>query len=361
MDPPILNLAEFLREQGIEVAIASRHRSIVGAGVRQVPLELDVDPSRRRNRLRLVTGAQFCVAVCRLALSFKPDCYVAFNWDSLLAVGVATAVRPRPVIYYQLEYTHGHREELGLLKWAVYRIAQLFEGRAAAIFAVEPHRAELVRVRLGLAQAPPVIWNTPRLHSYPFARCDIDHSGDLRVVYAGAVTPDNCIPDILASIAASRVAVTLDIYGPVAVEFRERFARLLGSAAARGVNVCYRGIVPYKQLSKVLPRYDVGLAFYSPTSLNRLYCSPAKIFEYMAAGLVPIASPTPSTLRLSEYDAVVCTAVDELPTVLAELAADRQALRRRQQRSRSLFLENYNFEKQVQPLWEVMRRVLARV
>jgi glycosyltransferase involved in cell wall biosynthesis len=58
-------------------------------------------------------------------------------------------------------------------------------------------------------------------------------------------------------------------------------------------NVTVLGEVPRKRLPSILSCMDVGLALYRNPSWSRfgVYSSPLKLFDYMASGLVVVASP----------------------------------------------------------------------
>lgn len=60
--------------------------------------------------------------------------------------------------------------------------------------------------------------------------------------------------------------------------------------------VCFTGTLPYKYLSVLLEKSDIGYISYPVDSLNNKYCAPNKIFEYASVRL-PMISPWNPTIE----------------------------------------------------------------
>lgn len=67
-------------------------------------------------------------------------------------------------------------------------------------------------------------------------------------------------------------------------------------------NVIFMGSVPYDEMPSYLRQMDVGLAVYRDGSWSRygVFSSPLKLFDYMAARLIVVASPIEQVLKCIE-------------------------------------------------------------
>lgn len=115
-------------------------------------------------------------------------------------------------------------------------------------------------------------------------------------------------------------------------------------------NVNYYGPERYEVIPRWLAAMDIGLCLYRPGSAD--YCSPLKLFDYMASGLVVVSTFQPqvkevfdklgqSNLLIPQNDA------GALADVLLNLATDRERVQRMGNAGRQLVIDFYNWRRTV--------------
>lgn len=154
------------------------------------------------------------------------------------------------------------------------------------------------------------------------------HTGPLRAVYAGDLTPQRGLDAMLDGVVASP-ATTLDLFGPDRQWARAAIERAESESAGR---IRYRGLLPHSELVVELPSYQVGLSL-----LHRIpsydAAMPSKIYEYQAAGLATITSNLPrcaDAVRDTNGGTIIGGSVERwaghLTTALNDYGADAQLL-----------------------------------
>jgi glycosyltransferase involved in cell wall biosynthesis len=357
-DPPILNLAAVLVERG---------HSVRAIGIGR-PSDLEDEqplPNFRISRVRysklsgvvrkLALGVRYGVYVLTDVLSNAPDVCVAFNWNSYLIAVIVRLTRGSAIVYYQAEYNGRSAEDLSRLSIQA-RIAVGLERHlvrfAAELFAAEPHRAELMQRDYGLRYVPTAVYNCPRRSTVAVeAKAE---AGAVRMVYFGHIGPKTCIPEVLSATEQCSRDVILDLWGPIDSRYEDTFRATLASDGARRCH--YRGVAPYGDAATILRGYDVGLVFYRPDSVNQVYCSPCKLFEYLSAGLAILGSNVPGIRTAIGASSVGILAADNSVAAIRlsveELAERSGDLRAMQQSALALFQSRLNYESQSRKLVE---------
>lgn len=105
----------------------------------------------------------------------------------------------------------------------------------------------------------------------------------LKLVFYSRITPVKGVELAIESVRQLSAPVTLDIWGPIADDYRERFSTLLAQAGER---IRYRGVLDGVSIHTTLPQYD---ALVFPTT----YAGegfPGAILDAFSCGLPVIAS-----------------------------------------------------------------------
>lgn len=103
----------------------------------------------------------------------------------------------------------------------------------------------------------------------------------LRFVYVGALSLETMFTGEVAKvIALAPDRVVWDIYSE---NIDDDVVAFLNSLKAS--NIFLKGSVPYDQLPRLLPQYDIGLILYKATTYNYKFNAPNKLFEYLNCGL----------------------------------------------------------------------------
>lgn len=110
------------------------------------------------------------------------------------------------------------------------------------------------------------------------------------VLYAGSLYRNRNIESILKLAEQRRDALFVVVGGPE--EARRRLER---SVARKGLaNVLFQGPVPYRKIPAYLASADVLLMLWSRDVSTINYCSPLKVFEYMAAERIIVGHKFPT-------------------------------------------------------------------
>ena len=186
-----------------------------------------------------------------------------------------------------------------------------------------------------------------------------------RLVYVGTVSSDRGALALVALAAELRrrgAEAVVRIVGPVherglAEALRRRIAE--DDLAA---HVALDGPVRYDRVRSVLGEADLGLCLLEPTP-NYANALPAKILDYMAAGLPVVASDLPAW-RQYVFDTGAGVMVDpgDVPAIagaVQDLLSDPGRLREMSERGRAAVESTYCWERERPALLGFYRRVLG--
>jgi glycosyltransferase involved in cell wall biosynthesis len=95
-------------------------------------------------------------------------------------------------------------------------------------------------------------------------------------------------------------------------------------AALQGLNarVYFHDAVPQNELLTLTASADAGVIPYQANCLNNLYCTPNKLFEFIAAGIPIIATDLPEIRNLVEGNSVGMVGDTSSPRAMAGLIDD---------------------------------------
>ncbi|MGH8825207.1 MAG: glycosyltransferase [Jiangellaceae bacterium] len=291
---------------GHDVADARLHR-IVGAAVRS-GLTVEVlgtgtapdgpEGSAVRTWPRAGLGRRLLRA---LTLPWRARGAVLLTLDPDAAVGAGPVRRARN----RALVVDVHEDYAALLRdraWATGLRGRI-AGRLVRLATAVARRADLTVVADGHLPPPEsacrrrvVVRNLPdlRLMAEPAAP-DARHEPSLRAVYVGDVRRSRGLTSMVEAVALAP-GWTLDIIGPVSREdtawLQDRLAR-----TDVGARVRLHGRQPPMQAWRIADGASVGLALLEDTPAFRA-AVPAKVYEYLAAGMAVVASPLPRVVSL---------------------------------------------------------------
>lgn len=126
--------------------------------------------------------------------------------------------------------------------------------------------------------------------------------------YTGGLYPDREIESIIKLAQINPDVHFLIIGGPVA---NKRYFESL-AIDSQITNICFKGFVDHNTVPEYLFASDVLLALWSEKVPTIKYCSPLKLFEYMASGRIILAHnfPTIREVLIDGKDAVFCKPSD---------------------------------------------------
>jgi glycosyltransferase involved in cell wall biosynthesis len=321
-------------------------------------------PRFLRGALRIIS---YWMGVAKLCREFGPEVVIPTNYD-VLPVALYVARRGARILYYCTEYSptpgwHQLKSGWGLLKTIENRLVQ----RVHAIVSVEPNRAEL-QEREWSRKIDFVVLNTPLYEASIDVKSTIaieNRSGGLRLVYAGSIGRRNRLGPLIDAVVSTPKA-TCDFYGRLTNEYEREFVSMIARVhISSGGRIDYRGTVPYQELSDRLMQYDVGICFYDSDEPNTQFASPAKLFDYMKAGIIILASDQPTPRRIIELSGVGYVVspndIRQISELLLYLSENENALVLMRSRSRDSFRARYGYERQAAPVIEWIESVRESV
>lgn len=242
-------------------------------------------------------------------------------------------------------------------RWVIRR----FSCRANMIVDANEHRCALRKQTLGKKNHYLTIHNCPPLGKVQRDKA-IDPifatapAGVVRIVYTGTIAQNACLEPIIQAVKLVKQPVCLYIIGndcnPYGTQLRKIADPLVKSNRCKFV-----GFVPRSRLFSILTGADIGLALYGTgpdTCLNEQYCSPNKLYEYMASGLPAVASTNPSLISLVQANnwglCVDPGNPESIASALDRLASDAGLRAAFSRRAFELHATTMNFDAQVHPL-----------
>ncbi|TML53938.1 MAG: glycosyltransferase family 4 protein [Actinobacteria bacterium] len=149
---------------------------------------------------------------------------------------------------------------------------------------------------------------------------------------------------------AEEPSLRLEVVGSGPLENLVREARLPAD------RLVVHGALPHAEAIERLRGWSAGVAPYLP--LDGFYFSPLKVFEYMAAGLCPVASALgeiPALLGEGERGVLVRAGdASGLATALVELARNRGWASELGSRARAHVLETYSWERNARAVLDAL-------
>ena len=165
------------------------------------------------------------------------------------------------------------------------------------------------------------LFSTPMTQMQARAKLGLPPEGPL-IVYTGSLYKDRGIPSILHLASQMRQCKFLVVGGPD--DARRHYQ---SEAIAGGLqNIFFTGRVAHTQIPTYLAAADVLLMIWSAEVPTINYCSPMKVFEYMAAGRIIVGHGFPTIREVLEDGATAYLAdpqsIDDLQSKLELAIAD---------------------------------------
>lgn len=285
--------ARTLADAGYDVTLCAQHpRDEVVDGVRILGLRR---PSSRLARMTLTTWSAFFRG-WRVGASIYH-----FHDPELLPVGLALKALRKKVVYdVHEDYRGGLLHAYYLPKWSRPIVAVLvdsFEKSAVRAFDAVVAATEHIAGRFAGVADPVVVRNFPLRSQLIAPATDVapsaDHGAPFDLVYAGIISPERGIANVVRALGLASHPVRLILCGPFSPEsFVHELRETPGFE-----RVDYRGVVDFAKVTGLLSASDAGVVCFLDLP-NHAEAMPNKLFEYMAAELPVIASDFPLWRRL---------------------------------------------------------------
>ncbi|MBP1694918.1 MAG: hypothetical protein H6Q41_106 [Deltaproteobacteria bacterium] len=174
------------------------------------------------------------------------------------------------------------------------------------------------------------------------------------LLYQGGLSPKRNLEILVHSIAYVRnPRVVLVILG--SGELKGRLVELIKHFGLSRRVFLIPG-VPQQDLLPITAQADLGIIPYAPTCLNTFYCTPNKLFEYIAAGVPVLVSDLPEVRKIVETHDLGWVADLTTPKKIAEAIDvalfDERVLKKRRENAARAF-ETLCWEEEEKKLIEV--------
>jgi glycosyltransferase involved in cell wall biosynthesis len=232
-------------------------------------------------------------SIIRLAIQTKADIY-HFHDPELLPISVFLRILTgKPVIFDVHEhYPNAIMSKKYLKNWMKKPIRYIYE----------------IIERICLMFLSGVIYTTDeigtrykkyrscKIENYPlpnmFRNIDLTKKNPNLILYLGGITPIRGVSELIDGfnlVAKKHNEAKLLFVGAFEdksfeMEIKEKIKKLQLEN-----RVEFKGKVPYEKIRNYLEKASIGIIPYLPVP-NHLVCLPNKLFEYLAAGVVPVAS-----------------------------------------------------------------------
>ncbi len=279
----IVRKRDFLRKL-IEVRMQAKAES--RAASRSVEASEDsVFRSLMRTLVRLALAVTFDVSMMRAAERMNADLYVCNDLDTL-RVGVFMKLLGRRLVYDAHElYPDLFAETPSHMRRLLRQLEALFIRFADLVITVNEFIASELSSRYSI-RLPTVIMNCPKTLAIPSHLRE--SARKLRVaLYQGGFVRERGLENVVLACRHLRNGIKVVLRGEGSIEAR------LGELVSNLGNCILERPVPLSEVVARAAEADVGIVTYLPTTLNNLYASPNKLFEYLQAGLPLVGSNLP--------------------------------------------------------------------
>jgi glycosyltransferase involved in cell wall biosynthesis len=284
-----------------------------------------VNPEPLRRRLMLPA-----------ALERPADVIVAHDLPMLPTAALAARHHGARLVYDSHEL-YSEQEFSGRVRRSWANLERQYIGACDAVITINASIADELRRRYGLDRVE-VVQNAERASPDPprndrrFHRAFGLAASVNVVLFQGGLSAHRhleALVDAMGYVAAPTVHLVLLGDGPL----RHRLGRRAQRSRARA-RIHFHPAVGQAELLTYTASADVGVIPYQATCLNNLYCTPNKLFEYIAAGIPIIATDLPELRRAVHDNAIglvtntstpsgIAKAIDDLVGDAAKIAALR--------------------------------------
>jgi glycosyltransferase involved in cell wall biosynthesis len=240
----------------------------------------------------------------QMALQHPAAIFVAHDLP-VLASAIAAADHLGAKVFYDAHELYPEQHHFGEERIQLYRNAEAaFIPFAETVTTVNQSIAEEMRVRYGIA-TPGVILNTPDTGAapVPLARTDLLRQalslGPDKVIllFQGSLSLNRNLENLVRAMEhVTSEDVVLVLMGPGDAK-RAELTQIAKELALLNQRVFFHPAVPQSLLLAYTASVDFGIIPYPDIDFNTLYCTPNKLFEFMAAGLPILANDLPELRR----------------------------------------------------------------
>jgi glycosyltransferase involved in cell wall biosynthesis len=291
----------------------------------------------------------------KMGVKEKPAIIHCHDRFPLLATFIVSAILGIPYIYDSHEIESEREAKAGRPKFFWLALERYIAKRAQHVITTDHYRADILTEILGLqVDKALVLMNLPKISKFgPEEKTIKDYFPEKKiVVYTGNLAPGRNLENIARSVALLPENIEIILIGSGDSKYKSHLQEM--AKAPRGSKELHIfDPLVWSKLVNFIRTADCGVAFYTKTSLNNLYCSPNKLFEYLMAGLPIVASDNPLIKEILLKNSLGLCLADIVPRAIAGAILEILAspdLEDMKTRARVLAESHYNWEVQEQKL-----------
>ncbi|KZN98026.1 MULTISPECIES: glycosyltransferase family 4 protein [Aeribacillus] len=290
-------------------------------------------------------------SIIKKAIKTNADVY-HFHDPELLPVGVLLRLITRKIVIFDVHehYPNAIMSKKYLKKWVKIPVRIAYE----------------IIEKISLQFISGVIYTTDevgerykkykscKIENYPllemFEQLSINQKDPKLILYLGGITPIRGIRELIEAfkIVSEKMDAKLLFVGGFEAESFEKEIKDKIRQYGLESQIQFAGKVSYEQIQTYLEKASIGIIPYLPVP-NHLVCLPNKIFEYLAGGVIPIASNFPHYDRVLKKAGSGRAVDPENPKEIADailffLQCGQDQLNQMRERGRNEFLKSFNWK-----------------
>lgn len=277
-------------------------------------------------------------AFLKAASSVPTDMYIAHNLTSLPIAAAAAEIQGVP-LGFDIEDYHFDEEspspDMQFRRSLKSYVMHKYLRRCSYLSATSNVMADTIAGEPGVVR-PVVIYNAfPLSHSegiLPPARRSLHDKKEPLTAYwfSHVVGLDRGLQDFILAMPRIKRRVDLYLRGQVGEGTKDKLLALAGEVGVRE-QIFFLPVIAADELIRDASRFDFGLALEQPVNMNRQITVTNKLFTYLLAGIIPVATATPGQCEVMhqlEGSGVLyhSGAVDELASQMNQLIVNSQQM-----------------------------------
>lgn len=241
-------------------------------------------------------------------LRYRADIYCSHDSYPLVAAYVFAKLHKARLVYDAVEFSPDRNVPKGLISSRLSSLHNKVESRIIrktdAVFTVGDSMASLI-AEYYMIEKPTVILNCPEYMDTVTPKPIINSSGRRVIIYAGSITSNNGLEQLIEAMQYVDNAVTV-IVGPSTLsDYEEKLKKLIKELKLE-TRVYIKEALEQHEVIPSLSSADVGVIPIQKNCLNHIHISPNKLYEYIASripvatGDFPTVTPLVRTYKIGE-------------------------------------------------------------
>jgi glycosyltransferase involved in cell wall biosynthesis len=232
----------------------------------------------------------------------KPDIIHTVDLLPLFSASVISMILRVPYIYDSQEIHSGINNNANKPKAFWLWLERILSRRAIRVLVTDKYRLYLTKEILKLNESKMFV-----LMNFPKKTVKRSYSKTIRevcswkfcnlAIYAGAISPNRHIEDIIKSLQYLNSSFRIVLVGFVEKNYKQSLIHLIKKIKVQD-RIKILPPVHWTSLPHYISSADCAFVFYKKNSLNNYYCSPSKLFDALMAGIPVISSNNPLVIDI---------------------------------------------------------------